>query len=211
MAKAKCFQELIFNGLFGKLFIKSSGVRKFLFQTEESLCDPSNMYLLLPLESEDIATEVPLKINWMGIDSCVSAVEFLKKNALLNLQQSETIDENSSVHVSDPVGTKFNSHILHLADRSTSADSLKEMVVVAIHSGKIYSILDVIDNTSAESPFVEDPSYSSYTDYFRKKCVFKDLLFLFLTYFPINYFCCCQVWHCSKASTTAFVASEAKP
>ncbi|KAI3454024.1 hypothetical protein Pfo_010687 [Paulownia fortunei] len=171
VAKAKCFQGLIFNGLFGKLFIKSSGVRKFLFQTEESLWDPSNMYLLLPLESENIATEQPLKINWMGIESCVSAVEFLRKNAWLNFRQPEAIDENSSVFLSDPVVTKFNSHIIHLANRSPSVDSLKEMVVVAIHTGRIYSILDVVANTSAESPFegVADASYSSFADYYHKK------------------------------------------
>ncbi|KAL8499337.1 hypothetical protein ACS0TY_022353 [Phlomoides rotata] len=171
VVKAKCFQELIFNGLFGKLFFKSSGLRQFLLQTEESYWDSSNMYLLLPLESEDMATDPPLKINWTGIDSCVSTVEFLKKNARLNPQQSETIDGNSSARLSDTVNNKYNSDIIHLADRSTSADSLKEMVVVAIHTGKIYSILDIVENISAESPFEAntDGSYSSYADYFLKK------------------------------------------
>lgn len=168
--KAKCFQEFIFNGLFGKLFIKSSGERKFLLQTEESLWDPSHMYLLLPLESEDISTERPLKINWMGIDSSVSTVEFLKKNAWLNFHQPETIDKNSSIHMCDPVGTEFNRDIIHLADRSTTVDRLKEMVVVAIHTGRIYSIVDIVDGTSASSPFeVAGTSYSSYADYYRKK------------------------------------------
>lgn len=125
--------------------------------------------------------EPPLKINWAGIDSCVSTVEFLKKNARLNLPQAETIDGNSSARPTDPVNDKFSSVIIHLADRSTSVDSLKEMVVVAIHTGKIYSILDIVENTSAESPFESnaDESYSSYADYFLKKCVFEDILFLF--------------------------------
>ncbi|KAL0407818.1 UNVERIFIED_CONTAM: Endoribonuclease Dicer3a [Sesamum radiatum] len=157
VAKAKCFQELIFNGLFGKLFFKSSGVRKFLFQTEESLWDPSNMYLLLPLESEETDSERPLKINWMGIESCVSAVEFLKKNAWLNFQRPEAIEEKSSPHASDPIMTKFNSDIIHLANISASADGLKEMVVVAIHTGRIYSILYAVAGTSAKSPFEGDP------------------------------------------------------
>ncbi|KAK4422330.1 Endoribonuclease Dicer3a [Sesamum alatum] len=171
VAKAKCFQELIFNGLFGKLFFKSSGVRKFLLQTEDSLWDSSNMYLLLPLESEETASERTLKINWMGIESCVSAVEFLKKNAWLNFQRPEAIDEKSSTHASDPITTKLNSDIIHLANRSASADSIKEMVVVAIHTGRIYSILYAVADTSAESPFEGDPeaSYSSYADYYHKK------------------------------------------
>ncbi|KAH6774267.1 hypothetical protein C2S51_012671 [Perilla frutescens var. frutescens] len=170
VVKAKCFQQLIFNGLFGKLFIKSSGERKFLLQTEDSLWDPSNMYLLLPLESEDVSIERPLKINWMGINSSVSTVEFLKKNALLNFQQPETIDENSSIHMCDTVGTEFNCNIIHLADRSTTVDRLKEMAVVAIHTGRIYSIVDIVDGTSAYSPFeVAEASYSSYADYYCKK------------------------------------------
>ncbi|KAL0372085.1 UNVERIFIED_CONTAM: Endoribonuclease Dicer3a [Sesamum calycinum] len=171
VAKAKCFQELIFNGLFGKLFFKSSGVRKFLFQTEESLWDPSNMYLLLPLESEETDSERPLKINWMGIESCVSAVEFLKRNAWLNFQRPEAIEEKSSPHASDPIMTKFNSDIIHLANISASADGLKEMVVVAIHTGRIYSILYAVAGTSAKSPFEADPDagYSSFADYYHKK------------------------------------------
>lgn len=168
MEKAKCFQELIFNGLFGKLFINSSGERKFLLQKEESLWDPSHMYLLLPLESKDISTEQPLKINWMGIDSSVSTVEFLKKNAWLNFHQPETMDEKSSIHTCDPVGTEFNKDIIHLADRSTTVEKLKEMVVVAIHTGRIYSIVDIVDGTSASSPF-EVAGYSSYADYYHKK------------------------------------------
>ncbi|PIN18423.1 Ribonuclease III [Handroanthus impetiginosus] len=166
VVKAKCFEELIFNGLFGKLFIKSSGVRKFLLQTEESLWDPSNMYLLLPVESEE-----PLKINWTGIEFCVSTVEFLKKNAWLNFPKPEAIDENSSVHMNDRVASEFNSDIIHLADRSASVDGIKEMVVVAIHTGRIYSILDIVANTSAESPFegAADVNYSSFADYYCKK------------------------------------------
>ncbi|KAL7112075.1 hypothetical protein ACP275_05G130300 [Erythranthe tilingii] len=170
VARAKCFQELIFNGLFGKLFVKSSGVRKFLLQTEESLWAPSNMYLLLPLESEDI----PLKINWTGIESCVSAVEFLRINAVLNFQKPEITDGNSSPVASDPpIATKFSddNNVIHLANISASVDSLKEMVVVAIHTGRIYSILDSVANTSSESPFEgdSDTNYSSFADYYLKK------------------------------------------
>lgn len=193
--------------------MKSSGERNFLLQTEESLWDPSNMYLLLPLESEDIAADGPLKINWTGIGSCVSAVEFLKRNAWLNFQQTEVIDDNLSLHVSDPIVTEVSSQIIHLANISASVDRLKEMVVVAIHTGRIYSILDIVPSTSAESPFEgdADASYSSFAEYYHKKCVFEDLLFSFLAYFPIINFWYCQILHCPEASRTAFDASEAKP
>lgn len=170
MEKAKCFQELIFNGLFGKLFVKSSEERKFLLQKEESLWDPSHMYLLLPLESEDASSEQALRINWVGIDSSVSTIEFLKQNAWLNFHQPETVDNESSIHMCDSVGTEFNRDVIHLADRSTTVEGLKEMVVVAIHTGRIYSIVDIVDGTSAFSPFeAADAGFSSYADYYHKK------------------------------------------
>ncbi|KAK4485843.1 hypothetical protein RD792_008490 [Penstemon davidsonii] len=171
MASAKCFQELMFNGLFGKLFVKSSDVRKFLLQTEESLWNQSNMYLLLPLESMDIASKGPLRINWMGVESCVLATEFLRRKAWLNFQKSEVIVEDSSVYTNDSVMMNCNSQVIHLANKSTSIESLKEVAVVAIHTGRIYSILEAVAGTSAESPFEgdDDTSYSSFADYYHKK------------------------------------------
>lgn len=188
MEKAKCFQELIFNGLFGKLFVRSSsGERKFLLQTEESLWDPSYMYLLLPLESEEVATVLPM-ISWTGINSAVSTVEFLKENARLNFHRPETIDEDTSIHKCDPIGTELKSDIIHLADRSTTVDGIKEMVVVSIHTGRIYSIVDIIDGTSALSPFEADAGYSSYADYYHKKYVQKGCYFCFTVFIFFSYY-----------------------
>ncbi|GER32493.1 dicer-like 3 [Striga asiatica] len=172
MENAKCFQELMFNGLFGKLFVKSSGERKFLLQTEESLWDPSNMYLLLPLDDENATGGQPSQINWTGIESCVSAVEFLTKNALLDFKQPKTNDDpDSSVNITDLVVNDSDCDVIHLANTSATADGLKEMVVVAIHTGRIYSILNTVDNTSSRSPFEGDVDleYSSYADYYNKK------------------------------------------
>uniref|UniRef100_A0A5B7CE62 Uncharacterized protein n=1 Tax=Davidia involucrata TaxID=16924 RepID=A0A5B7CE62_DAVIN len=177
VVKAKCFQEFFFNGLFGKLFIgsKSSGGRKFLFQTQDKLWNPSNMYFLLPLESPNIPGCESWKINWTGINSCVIVVEFLKKNAWLSAEQSNGDRRNSSLHKTDSIETDCNSaNVIHLANKSVHINNLREMVVLAIHTGRIYSVLDAIDNTSAESPFDGNSdaipsSYSSFTDYFNKK------------------------------------------
>nr|XP_027084395.1 endoribonuclease Dicer homolog 3-like [Coffea arabica] len=174
VAKAKCFQELFFNGLFGKLFIKLSGERKLLFQTQETLWDPSNMYLLLPVELLINCSE-PWRINWGGIESCVSVVEFFKKHAWISAERSESNRKNMLVHRPDPDGSDAESTIIiHLANTSISLNNLKDIVVVAIHTGRIYSIMAAVDNTSAESPFdansdAEPSSYSSYADYFNKK------------------------------------------
>ncbi|XP_073146735.1 endoribonuclease Dicer homolog 3 [Henckelia pumila] len=173
VAKVKCFQELMFNSLFGKLFVKSSsGERMFLLNSRESLWNLSNNYLLVPLESVDEASQECVRINWTGIDSCVSAVEFLKKNAWLNFKQPEAIDKNSSAHVKDSVVTKLDCNVIHLANRSASVDNgLKGMVVVAIHTGRIYSILDALADTSSESPFEgeTETSYLSFADYYKKR------------------------------------------
>ncbi|KAA8546198.1 hypothetical protein F0562_003063 [Nyssa sinensis] len=174
---AKCFQEFFFNGLFGKLFIgsKSLGERNFLFQTQEKLWSPANMYLLLPLESPNIPGCESWKINWTGIDSCGVVVEFLKKNAWLSAKQSTSDGRNSSLHKTDSVETDYNSaNVIHLANKSVHVNNLREMVVLAIHTGRIYSVLDAIDSTSAESPFDGNsdavPSiYSSFADYFNRK------------------------------------------
>ncbi|KAG6417141.1 hypothetical protein SASPL_119292 [Salvia splendens] len=169
VAKAKCFQQLIFNGLYGKLFVKSSESRKFIFEPDELSWDPSQMYLLLPLESEDIDTVRPV-IDWTGIHSAVSTIEFMKKNALLNLQQRETVAEDTLLHMCED-GSEVNSDTIYLGDRSATIDGLKEMVVVAVHTSRIYSIVDIVEGTSGFTPFEGgcDASYSSFADYYHKK------------------------------------------
>ncbi|KAK4365008.1 hypothetical protein RND71_016366 [Anisodus tanguticus] len=168
VAKAKIFQELFFNGLFGKLFIKSPGGREFLLETEESLWEPSNMYLLLPLDPVDSGCE-PYRVDWGGIESSVSVVEFLKKNAWLSAERSEAKRKNSLVDRTAAFVADLNqTDLIHFANKSICRSKLKNMVVVAIHTGRIYSVLDAVANTSAESPFEVSP-FSSFADYFHKK------------------------------------------
>ncbi|KAM3218378.1 endoribonuclease Dicer 3a [Capsicum annuum] len=174
VAKAKTFQELFFNGLFGKLFIKSLDGRKFLLDTKESLWKPSNMYLLLPLDPVDSSCE-PYRVDWGGIESSVSVVEFLKNNAWLSAEKSETKRKNSLVdRTASFVGDLDQTDLIHFANISISRSRLKDMVVVAIHTGRIYSVLEAVANTSSESPFEVDSEatvspFSSFADYFHKQ------------------------------------------
>lgn len=143
ISKAKCFQEVFFNGIYGKLDIGS----------EQRLWTPSYMYLLLPLESLE-----PLKINWKAIDSSVSAVDFFKAH-----------DGKSTVKSTDLVMTDSDStDIVHFANKSVHKDNIKNVVVLATHSGKIYTVLKVLENETGDSPF-EGKRFSSFTDYFDKK------------------------------------------
>ncbi|CAL5395313.1 unnamed protein product [Camellia sinensis] len=128
VVRAMCFQEFFFNGIFGKLFVRlksSRGGRKFLLQGE-SLWKPSNMYLLLPLESSNVSSDEPWRINWMGINSCVSVVEFLKENAWLSAEQSSGDRGNSSVHGMNSIESECKAtNVIHLANKSIDTKNLR--------------------------------------------------------------------------------------
>lgn len=175
--KAKLFQEFFFNGLFGRLFFRSKSAgaqREFLLQKEtKSLWNSSNMYLLLPLEKTSSCD--PYRINWMGINSCVSAVEILKKSASLGAERFNGKTGNLAPCINGFFETKCNSaDFIHLANDLVDTNNLKDMVVLAIHTGKIYSVFKIMGNMTAESPFdgstdTTPSEYTSFAEYFNKK------------------------------------------
>ena len=133
------------------------------------------MYLLLPLEFANTPSRELWKIDWAGIDSCVSEVEFLKKNAWLSAEQSGNVIRSSKN--GGVVGSDLNcAGNIHFANRSVPITNTKDMVVMSVHTGRFYTVLKVLVDTSAESSFDGDsdeaPSnYSSFIDYFQKKLV----------------------------------------
>ena len=53
-------------------------------------------------------------------------------------------------------------------------NNLKGMIVLAIHTGKIYSVVEVVNTTFAESPFDgntdnSSSKYMTFSEYFNKK------------------------------------------
>ncbi|XP_018503569.2 endoribonuclease Dicer homolog 3a isoform X1 [Pyrus x bretschneideri] len=178
MEKAKCFQEFFFNGLFGKLYgTKSARKQRELLLEKETrkLWTPSCLYLLLPVETLNDSKDESWRINWAGINSCVSVVEFLKRNSSLGSHQCNLDTGNSVPSRTVSSETECSSAgIVHFANCSVDVKNLKDTVVVAIHTGRIYSVYEVMSNTSAESPFdgKKDnvPSqYTSFSEYFNKK------------------------------------------
>ena len=134
------------------------------------------MYLLLPLESQTDPNDVSLRINWGGINSCVSVVEVMNNSSFLDTQRCNNGGENFSTAGTEPLGSEStDGTLIHFANSSADISSLQETVVLAIHTGKIYSIVEVVSNTSAESPFEVNSDgkvsseYASYSDYFNKK------------------------------------------
>ncbi|XP_009363041.2 endoribonuclease Dicer homolog 3a-like isoform X1 [Pyrus x bretschneideri] len=176
MEKAKCFQEFFFNGLFGKLYgTKSARKQRELSLEKETrkLWTPYCLYLLLPVETSNDSKDESWRINWAGINSCVSVVDFLKRS--LSLSSQCNVDTGNSVPRTVSSETECNSAgIVQFANCSVDVKNLKDTVVVAIHTGRIYSVDEVMSNTSAESPFDVkkdnvSSQYTSFSEYFNKK------------------------------------------
>ncbi|XP_060673707.1 endoribonuclease Dicer homolog 3a isoform X2 [Ziziphus jujuba] len=178
MKKAKCFQEFFFNGLFGRLFhgSKSSGNREFLLQKETTtLWSTLYMYLLLPLEGLNDSGHEPWRIDWTGIASCISVVKLLKNNSLLgsghcNYNGGDLLPSRTDLSETE----SKEANVICFANSSVDISNLNNMVVLAIHTGKLYSIVEAVSNTSAESPFDGNtdavPSeYTTFNEYFHKK------------------------------------------
>ncbi|KAK9740074.1 hypothetical protein RND81_03G009300 [Saponaria officinalis] len=166
------FHELLFNGLFGKLFLgsKASGTpREFLLHKGgDLLWNTAYMYLILPLEPVDPEDHASWKINWKAIDSCVTVVEFMKSCSWLTAELSE---RNTRISRNSPDGKGAAENTVNLANRSSDIGNLQGTVVISIHTGRIYSVLDVLDDTSAHTPFESSRAskYSTFADYFTKK------------------------------------------
>ncbi|XVE70817.1 hypothetical protein DITRI_Ditri10aG0101000 [Diplodiscus trichospermus] len=168
--KAKRFMEFFFNGLFGRLFVGSKSSREFLLQNKtRSLWSPSNMYLLLPLED---SSSNELRMNWPAITACTYAVEFLSKNSLLG---TDADGGNPLLNHTGTSGTECKeTDIIHFANSSVDVNNLSNLVVLAIHTGRIYSIIELVSDTSADSSFKEtvdtvSSEFATFSEYFQKK------------------------------------------
>jgi endoribonuclease Dicer len=166
MEKTKLFQALLFNGLFGKLFIGSKASktpREFILKKDDAfLWNKENMYLLLPVDSTQDSHK-SVCINWSIVDIAATTVGLMRsiysdgKHNLKDKLNHEKNDEN----------------FIRLANKSCKADDLKNMVVLAIHTGKIYTVLKVSD-LCANSKFdgtsdKKEAKFQTFAEYFEKK------------------------------------------
>ncbi|KAF8664946.1 hypothetical protein HU200_054266 [Digitaria exilis] len=164
MEKAKLFQALLFNGLFGKLFIGSKASktpRKFILKKDDTLLwDSANMYLLLPVEPT-LDSHKSICINWNVIDVASATVEFMRSIYLE--------DQRNLIGDLEKIG----GDLIHLAKKSCKADDLRNVVVLALHTGKIYTALNVAD-LCANSTFdgasdKKEAEFCTFAEYFEKK------------------------------------------
>ncbi|CAM0884261.1 unnamed protein product [Alopecurus aequalis] len=166
MEQAKLFQALMFNGLFGKLFTgsKISNVpREFILNKSDAfIWNNAHMYLILPmnptLESHDISC-----INWKVINEAATAVKLLRKiyfEDKTNIPGILDFDQNDT-------------DLIHLANTSCEPHVLRNVAVLAVHTGKIYTALHVAD-LSANSTFdgvsdKKETEFNTFTEYFENK------------------------------------------
>ncbi|KAL1064689.1 hypothetical protein V6Z11_D13G229700 [Gossypium hirsutum] len=154
---AKRFQEIFFNGLFGRLFVGSSRTsRELLFHSKTSL-------LWHPFNINE------LRINWPGITACTLAVEFLTANGNRG---------NPSLNQTDSSVTEHKeTNVIHFANRSIDVNNISNIVVLAIHTGRIYSTIELVHDTSAKSSFndivdMNSSKFATFSEYCnRKYCI----------------------------------------
>ena len=160
--QAKLFHEFFFNGMFGKLLTGSDsaqGAKEFILSPDKR--DPwntVNMYFLLPVDNSSTVPDGTWKVDWKSVQACADAVNFMNDRCLSPVLNDEL------------PGNCEGSKRICLANKHVLLDEQKDMVVMAVHTGKLYTVTDVLPDMSAESPF-DDPNagYTSFSDYFHKK------------------------------------------
>ncbi|RLN24659.1 hypothetical protein C2845_PM07G32210 [Panicum miliaceum] len=166
MEQAKLFQALLFNGLFGKLFTgskASKAPREFVLKKDDTfLWDNANVYLLLPVDPTPHSHK-SVCINWNVIDVAATTVGLM--SSIYSEDQQNLIDKlNPEINDGD---------LIHLATKSCKVDDLRNMVVLALHTGKMYTALDVAD-LCANSTFdgasdKKEAKFRTFAEYFEKK------------------------------------------
>lgn len=143
---------------------------------EESLWKSAKMYLLLPIDAATNPCHESLIVNWAWVNSTINVVEFLKSAYDSSVESKVTSVPTEKVLPELDLSRTDHDHtnFVHFANGSVKIENLREMVVLATHTGRIYSIVEVLVNMSAESPFDgNDPDTSpiSFANYFEERLV----------------------------------------
>lgn len=120
------------------------------------------MYLLLPVDPT-LDSHKSVCIYWSVIDAVATTVQFMRS--------AYSDGKHSLIDKLNP--EKNGGDLIHLANKSCKADDIKNMVVLALHTGKIYTALAVAD-LCANSTFdgasdKKEAKFRTFVDYFEKK------------------------------------------
>lgn len=128
------------------------------------------MYFLLPIDTSSILPPGSLSIDWKAVRACAYVVNFMRNSHSSGRQNALLSQTVTSLALIESSSTECKgSASIHLADKSVLLGEHKDMVVFTVHTGKLYTVIDALIDTSAESPF-DDPTagYTSFSDYFFK-------------------------------------------
>nr|AJA90765.1 Dicer-like 3 [Ephedra trifurca] len=154
---AKTFQEVSFNGMFGRLIKREKAkgdiaIIRSIYENNqvENLWIKNNMYLLIPLEQGNV---YDAQIDWKSIAECAKVATYFCQPAV----QVESCLESTE--------------LLNLADSQVRPSDLIGKAIMTIHTGKIYSTVGLLNDKTAQSTFPsrEKQAYTTYADYFQRK------------------------------------------
>lgn len=134
----------------------------------------------LPLDSSCAHKHDKVSINWKAISASASVVKFMREIYSSRGQNGPVVD--SKCGSSETRGSMPD--MIHLANRFAEPQSLKGVVVLAIHTGRIYCVLDVVTGLTADSPFVGNSRKQSsdtwtFSEYLNKKWVISFFYIMF--------------------------------
>ncbi|KAH9301169.1 hypothetical protein KI387_012752, partial [Taxus chinensis] len=161
ISDAKAFHEILFNGIFNRLVLRTKETNEPIISQRnisgkkmtQGRWESSNMYFLLPLESEKSGVcHNGVSIDWKSIHQCADVARSLKDYRTAGLQAGEN-----------------DARYIHLATGPILDSDLLEKAVLTLHTGKIYCVTNILHDKTAESPFPDITKYNSYSDYFEKK------------------------------------------
>ncbi|EFJ29552.1 hypothetical protein SELMODRAFT_91347, partial [Selaginella moellendorffii] len=159
LAAAKAYQEIMFNGAFSRLVFREDKNDRtlatcLLSSTEKANELWSETYLLLPI------LDGSCDIDWNIVTRCADAAKLLP-SLCSELNKTEVCMERP------------DAGLIYTASGPVSPGALQDAVVLTVHTGKLFSIVEVLEDLGAQSTFKENEESEpcTYEEFYLRKYV----------------------------------------
>lgn len=130
------------------------------------------MYFVLPIEGDRFgARRREANIDWQLIRYCATGARVFKSH-FTSEKGISVLDDYEVLMMRNLLQYGVDKEdAIFLATGFHTASELIDNAVVAVHTGRIYSVVKVIRDKTSKSPFPDpkEDQYSNYCDYFEKK------------------------------------------
>ncbi|XP_024528687.1 endoribonuclease Dicer homolog 3a isoform X2 [Selaginella moellendorffii] len=157
LAAAKAYQEIMFNGAFSRLVFREDKNDRtlatcLLSSTEKANELWSETYLLLPI------LDGSCDIDWNIVTRCADAAKLLP-SLCSELNKTEVCMERP------------DTGLIYTASGPVSPGALQDAVVLTVHTGKLFSIVEVLEDLGAQSTFKENEESEpcTYEEFYLRK------------------------------------------